>query len=189
MRLLYHSLTDHCAVLKHILQIHKVAVMHMLRIVVSIMEVNDPFLIGIDNLLREQKTCRDITAYLSCHVVTLHAVDYRVLVGVLLLDLLIIAFNEAEDPVICCICLSHQRPLVTVSYIAFSYLECTVCHDLVLDHILNLFNRDRPSEFLASVFNIISCFLYLGRRKLMCDIRIICLCYSSYDLIYIEINL
>ena len=44
-----------------------------------------PLLMSLHYILRKQETACDILAHLTCHVVTLHAVYSRILVGVFLL--------------------------------------------------------------------------------------------------------
>ena len=56
MRLLDHRLTDHSAILQHILQIDQVAVVLLLCKIVGIMEMDDAFLMRADDLLRQQHT-------------------------------------------------------------------------------------------------------------------------------------
>ena len=52
MWLLDHGLADDSSVLQHILQVHKITVVHMLGIVVRVMEMDDSFLVCINNFLR-----------------------------------------------------------------------------------------------------------------------------------------
>ena len=54
MGLLDEGARDDGAVLQHVFQVHQVAVVHMLRIVVCVMEVDDALFVGVNNLLRQQ---------------------------------------------------------------------------------------------------------------------------------------
>ena len=162
MGLLDHGLADDCSVLEHVLKVDEITVVHVLCIVVCIVEVNDAFLVRIDDLLRKQQTGRDVPADFTGHIVSLNAVDYGVLVGVLLLDLLIIALNEAEDPVVGSVCLSDKGSLIAVTDIFLCDLEGTVCHDLVLDHILDFLNRCGSVELVAFVLNVFCSLSYLA---------------------------
>ena len=56
VRLLDHRLTDHSAILQHILQIDQVAVVLLLCKIVGIMEMDDAFLMRADDLLWQQHT-------------------------------------------------------------------------------------------------------------------------------------
>ena len=69
--------------------------MHSLSVIVRIVEMNNSFLMCLYYILRKQDTVGYITANLTCHIVALYAVDGGVLVGVLLLDLLVVAFDQA----------------------------------------------------------------------------------------------
>ena len=74
--------------------------MHVLGKVVGIMEVDDAFLVGLDHVGRQQHAHGQVLGDLAGHIVALHRVDGGVLVGVLLLDLLVVALDEAEDAVV-----------------------------------------------------------------------------------------
>ena len=51
---------DNSAVLQHIFQVDKVAVVHMLGKIVGIVEVDDSFVMGVHNLFGEKKAVGDI---------------------------------------------------------------------------------------------------------------------------------
>ena len=53
MRFLYKCFTDYCTILKHVFQINQITVVHMLSIIVSIMEMNNTFIMSINNILRK----------------------------------------------------------------------------------------------------------------------------------------
>ena len=95
-----HGAGNDGAVLQHVFQVHQVAVVHVLGIVVGIVEMDDACLVGCHDVLGQQDPAGDILGNLACHVVTLNRVDGGVLVGVLLLDLLVVAFDQAQDPVV-----------------------------------------------------------------------------------------
>ena len=67
--------------------------MHVLGKVVRIMEVNQALIVSIHNLLGQQHALGQVLGNLAGHIVALNGVDGRVLVGVLLLDLFVIALN------------------------------------------------------------------------------------------------
>ena len=64
------------------------------------MEVDDALLMGLHDILGQQDTVGDVPADLAGHIVTLGGVDHRVLIGVFLLGLLVVALDEAEDLVV-----------------------------------------------------------------------------------------
>ena len=188
MGLLDHGLADNSTVLQHVLKVHQVAVVHMLGIVVCIMEVDDTFLVCIDNLLWKKKTGCNVSADFSSHVVSLDTVYNRILVGVLLLDLLIVTFDEAKNPVVSGVGLSHQRSLVAVSHIFLCNFKGAIGHDLVLHHVLDFLHRCSSIKLIALVLDIVCSFLDLIRSKLMGYVCFICLCNGNNDLIFIEFN-
>ena len=71
---------DNSPVLEHVLQIDQIAVVHVLRIVIRIMEVDDPGLIRLNDILRQEHPLGQVTADLPRHIVPLDTVDRRVLV-------------------------------------------------------------------------------------------------------------
>ena len=94
LRLLDHHIADDRSVLQHIFQIHQTAVVHVLGEVIGVVEMYDSLFVGIHDMLRQQKTFCNILADLSCHVISLDAVDCRILVGILLDDLLVVALQK-----------------------------------------------------------------------------------------------
>ena len=114
MRTLNHGAGDNRSVLQHILQIDKAAVMHVLCEVIRVMEVDDALTMGFHDVLRKENALREVTADLAGHVVSLDAVDRGVLVGVLLLCLLVVALDKADDFIVGSVALPSKISLVTV---------------------------------------------------------------------------
>ena len=83
------------AVLQHVLQVDQITVMHVLGIVIGIVEVNDAGFVSLHDLPGQKDAAGNIFADLARHIVALHSVDGGVLVGVLLLDFLVVALDEA----------------------------------------------------------------------------------------------
>ena len=94
VRLLNQRTGDHGAVLQHVLEVHEVAVMHVLRVVVGVVEVNQAFLMRLHDVLREQDARRQVAGHFARHIVTLRAVDHRVFVGVFLLRFFVVTFDQ-----------------------------------------------------------------------------------------------
>ena len=92
--LLDHGLTDDRAVLQHVLEVDQIAVVFSLGIVVGVMEVDNALFVSLYDVLGEQNSLGQVLGDLTGHIVALGAVDDRVLVGVLLLDLLIRLVDE-----------------------------------------------------------------------------------------------
>ena len=140
---------DDGAVLQHILQIDQVAVVHMLGVIIRVMEVDDALIVGLHDVLGQQNAVGDVPADFAGHIVPLGGVHHRVLVGVLLLGLLVVALDEAEDLVVGGIGLTHQRTGVAVGDIVLGHLESAVGHDIVLHHILYLLHGRCAVHLLA----------------------------------------
>ena len=138
MGLLNQRAADDGAVLQHVVQIDQVAVVHVLGVVVGIVEVDDAFLMGLDDLRGQQHTHGQVLADFAGHVVALHAVDGGVLVGVLLLDFLVIALDEGEDLVVRRVVGTLQALHIAVGDIFTGNLKGTGLHDLILDQVLDL---------------------------------------------------
>ena len=140
---------DDGAVLQHILQIHKVAVVHVLGEVIRVMEVDDTLPVSIHDLLRQQDALCDVPADLTGHIVPLGGVHHRVLVGVFLLGLLVAALDEAEDLLVGGVGAADQRAGVAVGHIVLGHLKGTVGHDLILHQILYFLHGGGTVHFQA----------------------------------------
>ena len=155
---------DDRAVFEHIFQVHEVAVVHVLRVIVRVVEVDDTLLVRLDNVLRQQEAARDVTADLAGHVVALRAVDDRILVGVFLLGLFVVALDEAQDAVVGRVGAAHQAAGVAVSNVGLGDLERTVGHDLLFDHVLNFLHGGAAAQLLAGELHALGDALDLPRR-------------------------
>ena len=153
--LLDEGVADDGAVLQHVLEVDEVAVVHVLGEVVGVVEVDQALLIRLDDVGRKQHPARQVAADLACHVVALDAVDGRVLVGVLLLDLLVVALDQREDAVVGGVRLADERAVVAVAHIASCQLERALCHQLILDHVLNLLDRHGALDLVALVLDVV----------------------------------
>jgi hypothetical protein len=58
------------------------------------MEMDDTLFMSLDYFRRKKETPCDIAAYFACHIVTLNTVNSRILVGILLLNLFVIALDK-----------------------------------------------------------------------------------------------
>ena len=154
MRTLDEGTRDDRAVLEHVLEVDEVAVVHVLREVVGIMEVNDAVVVGFDDLAGQEHAHGEVLGNLARHVIALHGVDSRVLVGVLLLDFLVVALDKREDLVIGGVALTLEVLEIAVDDVLARDLELVERHDLILDHILDFLDRDRVPGSFAGVLDI-----------------------------------
>ena len=119
------------------------------------MEMDDSLSVGFHDILRQQHPGCQVTAHLTCHIIPLHTVHCRVLIGIFLLYILIIILDQRKDPVIRRIGFTDKRSLITVSDIALCQFKSSCRHDLVLYHILDLFYRYCTVQLIAFKFNIL----------------------------------
>ena len=138
------------------------AVVHMLGEVVHIVEVDDPFLVGLYDVFREKQTFGKVLGDFAGHVVTLYAVDDWVLVGILLLCLFVLTFDDGKDLLIGVVCLSDKLSLVAVLHVVSCDIERTVGHELILDHILDVFDCHCSSGLAALKCDVVGHFLDVG---------------------------
>ena len=156
VRFLNHSTGYHCAVLKHILQIHQTAVMHRLCDVVQIVYMNDAVIVGSDYIFGKQESAADVSADLPRHIVTERAVDDRDLVGVLLFCLLVVPLKETENLAVRCV----HPALLFMTQAVLAVVPCKFVRfgpvQFIKNHVLDFFDMDRPCKCLTSLFYITS---------------------------------
>ena len=141
MRLFNHCIGNDRTVLEHILQIHQIAVVHMLCEIVGVMEVNNAFLVRLDNIFGQQNAFRQVFRDFSCHIIALNGVYSRIFIGVFLLDFLVVAFNQRKNLVVGCIGNTRQITGKTVTDVPFRRFGCTLQNDVRFDKLLHLFHR------------------------------------------------
>ena len=140
---------NHRAILQHVIQIHQITIVHVLRIVIGIMEVNNSSIMSFHDFLRKQNTVGDVLTHLACHVVTLYCVDGGILVGVFLFNLLVVRLDQRQNPIICGIGLSGQAADIAIGNILFGNLKGTMCHNCFFHKILNFLYGRAAAHFLT----------------------------------------
>ncbi len=154
MRALDHGARDDGAVLEHVIEVDEVAVVHVLREVVRVVEVDDALVVGLDDVGGEKLAHGEVLGDLAGHVVALDGDDGGVLVGVLLLDLLVVGLDEGEDLVVRGVLLALLVLHVAIDDVPAGHLEVVECHELVLDHVLNLLDRHGVTGLHALVGDV-----------------------------------
>ena len=81
------------------------------------MEMDEACLVSRNDILVEKESLGDILAYLTGHIVTLNAVDGGILIGILLLDLFVVALDEGQDLLVGGIGLTDKLSLISVGNI------------------------------------------------------------------------
>ena len=117
------------------------------------MEVDDALSVSADYFLRQQQTHGQIFADLAGHVISLSGVDYRVLIGVLLLDLFIHAVDQGKDTVVRGVGFTGQFALEAVTDVFLSDFIAAHFHDAFFHHILDIFHICRVRQFMELLFN------------------------------------
>ena len=182
MRLLDEGAGDDGAVLQHVIKVDQIAVVHVLGIVVGIVEVDDALLMRLDDLRRQQHTHRQVLADLAGHIVALDAVDGRVFVGVLLLDLLVVALDQREDLVIGRVVGALEALDIAVGDIAARDLVGPGRHNGVLHKVLNLLNIHGVAAVIADLLHMVADLDdLLLRQALGFGYDLICLCDGRND--------
>ena len=146
----------------------------MLGIIIRIVKMNNAFFMCFDNISRKQKSSGKISADLSCHIITLHTVNSRILVGILLLYFLIIALDQAHDLLICGIGLTHKCMLISVCDIFSGNLVFTGFHQSVFYQILNLLHTGSTCQILtvSFYFQLKTANLFLRKALILCHFLI-----------------
>ncbi len=190
VRLLNQRTRDNSAVLEHVLQVHQIAVVHVLGKVIRIVEMNQALIMGIHDLLGQQHTLSQVLGDLAGHVVTLNGIDGRVLVGVLLLDLFVVALDQRQNLVVGRVLLALQALNIAIDDVVAGNLVAVETHDLVLDQILNLLDRHGVARVLTCLGDVLCRVNHLavGKTRALLDLQV-CGADGIDDLIDVKGNL
>ena len=149
--------------------------------------MNNTRFVGLHDLPGQQNTVGDVLGHLACHIVTLHRIDGGILVSVLLLDLFVVALDQAQNTVIRCIGLTEQAADIPVSNIDLGNLECAMGHDGLFYQILDLLHRGATTHFLTADLDAFGNAADLQRSH--ADLLVgglVGLCNSVYDLFNVK---
>ena len=187
VRLFNERAGDDRAVLQHVFEVYEVAVVHVLREIVHIMEMDDALLMCFDDFARKQNAARDVFGDLAGHVIALDAVYGWIFIRVFLLDFLVVALDKAENLVIGGIGAARKRTRIAVTDILLSDIERTLPHDLLFYEVLYFFHGRCTPHGDARSFDICSdCANLLVRKSLTLVDLFICLGDSDDNLSDIE---
>ena len=187
VRLFNERAGDDRAVLQHVFEVYEVAVVHVLREIVHIMEMDDALLVCFDDFARKQNAARDVFGDLAGHVIALDAVYGWIFIRVFLLGFLVVALDKAENLVIGGIGAARKRTRIAVTDILLSDIERTLPHDLLFYEVLYFFHGRCTPHGDARSFDICSnCANLLVRKSLTLVDLFICLGDSDDNLSDIE---
>ena len=102
------------------------------------MKMDHALFMCLNDLFRKQNALCQILGYLTCDQVSLRRSDIRIFVGVFLHYILIAVFDQTHDRVICGIGTADHFSGVTINDILLGQLILSLCHKLLLDHILDV---------------------------------------------------
>ena len=110
---------------------------------------------GIHDLLGQQHTLSQVLGNLAGHIVALDGIDGRVLVRVLLLDLFVIALDQRQNLVVGRVLLALQALNIAIDDVVAGNLVAVETHDLVLDQILDLLDRNGVARVLTCLGDVL----------------------------------
>ena len=113
------------------------------------MKMNNTALMGSHDLRGQQNTVGNVLGDLARHIVTLHGVDSGVLIGILLLDLFIVAFDQAENAVVRGIGLAEQTAGIAIGDILLGNFKSAMRHNGFFYQVLNFLHGRAASHFFA----------------------------------------
>ena len=170
MGTLNQSAGNHCAILQHVIEVEQVAVVHMLGIVISIMEMNDTRVVSLDDIFRQKHTHGKVFTYFASHIISLNRNDLRILIGILLLDLFVPILNQRQDSVIGSIMLTHSIMRIPILDISTSHLMASTVHQNILNDILNLLNGRCVTEVFTGSYSLRG----IGRNIVLRELLVFC---------------
>ena len=160
---LNHGAGNDGAVFQHVFQIHQIAVMHSLGVIVRVMEVNNAGVVGVHDFFRQQHSASQVLAHLACHIVTHNGVNLGVLIGVFLIGQLVGAVNQTHNGIVGGVCLTNQAPLVPIGDICPGQCIGAVTHNLEFHQVLNFLYTGCMAQFFTfegdNIRNILNVFL------------------------------
>ena len=173
MRLFNQRTRNYRAVLQHVLQIDKVAVMHMLSEIIGVVEVNNPLVVRRYDIFGQKNPAGKIFRNFTRHIIALNAVHRGVFIGIFLLYLFVVTFDKRKNMRVRSIGFARQRTGKTVSNVLSGKRKGVYRHKAILHHILNLFHgygtphvitfllyvRRKSNDFLVGNFGEIVHFL------------------------------
>ena len=119
--------------------------------IISIMKMNDAFVVSVYNIVRQQKASGDVRAGNTRQIIPLGRYDSGVFVGIFVIPVFIFTLDQFFDGLVRCVGFSYQFPGITVSDIFFSQLIFAQFHQLLLNDILNILYQD---SFFVQIFNV-----------------------------------
>ena len=105
------------------------------------MEVEHAVIVGLGDLLRQQKAAGQIPAHLTGNVVSLGGGNGGVLVGVLLGQILVVVADQSQNGLVGGVGLAHQSAGIAVDDVGLGQLILVRLHQALLHHILYVLHQ------------------------------------------------
>ena len=146
---------DHRPVLEHVVQVDQIAIVLAHREIIGVVEMDQPVLVGLHNVLRQKEAARQVAADFPGDVVPLGRVDRRIFVGVLLLDQLVVAVDQRENPSVRRVGAAQRRAFVAVVHVGLRHFVAAHFHDARFDKILNVFDVGGVGVAAQLLFHVV----------------------------------
>ena len=145
-----HFAVHNGAVVQHIANVNQAAVKNRLDKIICVMEMQNALLMCLGNLLRQHQALRQILRNLTGNQVALRSSHRSIFIGVFLHNVFIIIADQGKDGLISRIRLTHQRTLIAIDDILLRQLKLALFHQAMLNHILNILNKQ--AHAVASLY-------------------------------------
>ena len=149
VRLLDQRVRDDGSVLKHVLQIHQLAVGDGTGDITHVMNVNDSLVVSLHHVLRKDVPPADVLADLGGQVVPHGAVNDWILVGVLLPGDFVVMPEQRQDTLVGGVLLAQLCVAQPVSTVVAHERGPLGGQQFVLDHVLDLLHGHSPTQYVA----------------------------------------
>ena len=142
LRSLNHLTIHNSTIIKHIPYVYKTTIKYWLNKIISIMKMQNTFLMSLTNLLRKKNSLSKITRNLSSNIIPLSRSNSRILIRIFLIKLLIFILNQTKNRLIRSITLPNKSPIITIYNISLSKIKLLYIHKLLFNNILNILNQN-----------------------------------------------
>ena len=116
--------------------------MHMLRKIVRIVKMNNSLVVSGDDVLGQKNTPSEVFRDFSRHIIPLNAVDCGIFIGIFLLYLFIITFDERKNLRVRRVGFSDEGARITIRNIFAGKDKGLHVHQAIFYHVLDFFHID-----------------------------------------------
>ena len=109
--------------------------------------MNRTFFMGFWDLFRKQEPLCKIFWNLACDQITLGRCNCCVFIRIFFHNIFVSVLDQTEDRIISCVCLTNQFTAVSIYNVSLGKNKLPLCHELLFNDILNIFNQHSFSVF------------------------------------------